>query len=192
MRHNGCMSFPLGSLLNSKDGAATSAANAPADKVYKRQAKRSVTTPPPRISPLRSPLWLLVGALLWCLAVLAMLTHDPADAAFSISGSRELTQNRVGAVGAWASDLLLFCFGYSAWWSPWSACGDGWRVWPGCCEESPRHPQRAGDRSRWGAWACCCWCPPAAHSNGRGFICGSPICPVTPAVCWATALGHSV
>ena len=28
MRHNGCMSFPLGSLLNNKDGAASATANA--------------------------------------------------------------------------------------------------------------------------------------------------------------------
>ena len=118
MRDNGGMSFPLGSLLNGKDGAAAATANAPVDKVYKRQAKKQAAAPPPRVSPLRSPLWLLVGAMLWCLAVLAMLTHDPADAAFSISGSRELTHNRVGALGAWLSDLLLFCFGYSAWWLP--------------------------------------------------------------------------
>ena len=118
MRHNGCMSFPLGSLLNNKDGAAAATANAPADKVYKRQAKKPVAAAPPRVNPLRTPVWLLIGALLWCLLLLAMLTHDPADAAFSISGSRELTHNRVGALGAWASDLLLFCFGYSAWWLP--------------------------------------------------------------------------
>ena len=125
MRHNGAMSFPLGSLSNGKDGAATAAAGAPTDKVYKRQSKKPVAAPPPRVSPLASPLWLLVGALLWCLAVLAMLTHDSADAAFSISGSRELTHNRVGALGAWLSDLLFFCFGYSAWWLPLA----GLRLW---------------------------------------------------------------
>jgi S-DNA-T family DNA segregation ATPase FtsK/SpoIIIE len=118
MRHNGAMSFPLGSLLNGKDGAAAANAGAPAEKVYKRQARRSQPALPPRVSPLRSPLWLLVGALLWFLVVLAMLTHDPADAAFSISGSHALTHNRVGALGAWVSDLLFFCFGYSAWWLP--------------------------------------------------------------------------
>ena len=124
MRHNGGMSFPLGSLLGGKEAEAAPAS----DKVYKRQAnKKAAALPPPRSNPLRTPLWLIVGALLWILIVLAMLTHDPADAAFSISGSRELYGNRVGALGAWISDLLLFGFGYSAWWLPLV----GLRLWLG-------------------------------------------------------------
>ena len=114
------MSFPLVSLLSGKDGAATPAA----DKVYKRQAKKPVAELPPA-NPLRTPVWLLLGALLWALVVLALFTHNPTDAAFSISGSHELTHNRVGALGAWISDLLLFCFGYSAWWLP----AAGLRLW---------------------------------------------------------------
>src|SRR6218665_1056470 len=107
------MSFPLGSLLGGKDADAAPAAS---NKVYKRQAKKAASEPPPRGNPLRTPLWLIIGGLLWCLVALAMVTHDPADASFSISGSRALYGNRVGAVGAWISDLLLFGFGYSSWW----------------------------------------------------------------------------
>lgn len=111
------MSFPLGSMLGGADGDAPAAAdNKPADKVYKRQNKKAAAPPPVRSNPLRTPLWLAVGALLWGLVLLAMLTHDRADAAFSISGSRALYANKVGALGAWISDLLLFTFGYSAWW----------------------------------------------------------------------------
>ncbi len=110
------MSFPLGSLRG--DDGYTAVAP-PAEKVYKRQARKAAAAAlPPRANPLRTPLWLVVGAVLWCLVVLAMATRDPADAAFSSSGSRELYGNRVGALGAWLSDLLLFCFGYSAWWLP--------------------------------------------------------------------------
>ncbi|MDM4765455.1 DNA translocase FtsK [Pelomonas sp. SE-A7] len=65
---------------------------------------------------MRTPLWLILGAFAWFLVLLALVSHDKADAAFSISGSRELYANRLGALGAWISDLLLFCFGYSAWW----------------------------------------------------------------------------
>ena len=112
------MSFPLGSLRGDA-GNVDDIPAAPPEKVYKRQSRKAAATaPPPRGNPLRTPLWLVVGAALWCLVVLAMLTHDRADAAFSSSGSRELYGNRVGAVGAWISDLLLFSFGYSAWWLP--------------------------------------------------------------------------
>ncbi|MEJ6004497.1 DNA translocase FtsK 4TM domain-containing protein [Paucibacter sp. AS339] len=103
------MSFPLASLLRGDESGAS-------DKVYKRQGKKAAPPPPAKHNPLRTPIWLLLGGLLWCLVVLALLTHDRGDAAFSISGGRELYGNRFGAVGAWISDLLLFGFGYSAWW----------------------------------------------------------------------------
>ena len=103
------MSFPLGSLTGAED-------TAPADKVYKRQSKKAKPAPAPASSSLRTPLWLVLGGLVWCLVLLALLTHDPSDAAFSIAGSKEQVSNRVGTLGAWVSDLLLFGFGYSAWW----------------------------------------------------------------------------
>src|ERR1700712_2413646 len=110
------MSFPLGS-LRGDDGDTAIAP--PAEKVHKRQSRKAAAAvQPPRGNPLRTPLWLIVGAVVWCLAVLAMVPPDPSDSAFSSSGSRELYGNRVGALGAWLSDLLLFCFGYSAWWLP--------------------------------------------------------------------------
>jgi len=123
--HNAGMSFPLGSLLSGGEGKPAAADKT--DKVYKRQARKAAAPLPARGNPLRTPLWLIVGGLVWCLVVLAMLTHDRADAAFSISGSRDLYGNRVGALGAWISDLLLFAFGYSAWWLPLI----GLRLWLG-------------------------------------------------------------
>jgi DNA segregation ATPase FtsK/SpoIIIE, S-DNA-T family len=117
--HNGGMSFPLGSLLGEDAAAAP-------DKVYKRQSKKAAPVPVPA-STSRTPLWLALGALAWGLSLLALLSHDRADAAFSISGSRELYGNWVGALGAWVSDLLLFVFGYSAWW----LMLVGLRVWLG-------------------------------------------------------------
>ena len=91
------MSFPLGSL---GADAAASGAPAPAGAVprWRRQAA------------------LIVGALAWLLFVLAMATHDAADAAFSTSGTGEALRNKVGLVGARLSDLALFTAGFSAWW----------------------------------------------------------------------------
>ena len=106
------MSFP-GSLLGGGDDAAPSERPAPARKSKKAAAAAPPPTPP---SPLRTPLWLLLGALAWCLVLLAMVSHDRADAAFSTAGNGLPTHNRVGALGAWISDLMLFGFGYSCWW----------------------------------------------------------------------------
>ncbi|WP_083748981.1 DNA translocase FtsK [Pelomonas sp. KK5] len=109
------MSFPLSSIGEDGDTVVPP----PPEKVYKRQSRKAaVQAPPSRGNPLRTPLWLIIGAVLWCLLVLAMATHDGRDAAFSSSGSRELYGNKVGALGAWVSDLLLFTFGYSCWWLP--------------------------------------------------------------------------
>ncbi|MBB5206408.1 S-DNA-T family DNA segregation ATPase FtsK/SpoIIIE [Inhella inkyongensis] len=64
----------------------------------------------------RTPIWLVLGALVWILLVLALLSHDAQDSAYSIATERSLPLNRLGVVGAWLSDLLLFGLGFSAWW----------------------------------------------------------------------------
>ena len=61
-------------------------------------------------------LWLVVIAALWLLLVLALITHQATDPGFSTSGAGALVQNKAGRIGAWASDLSFFAFGYSVWW----------------------------------------------------------------------------
>lgn len=91
------MSFPLGSL--GADGAAVAAAGTGgAASAWRRKAL------------------LIAGALAWLLFVLAMVTHEAGDAAFSTSGTGEPLRNKVGLLGARVSDLVLFLFGFSAWW----------------------------------------------------------------------------
>ncbi|MEO5733883.1 MAG: DNA translocase FtsK 4TM domain-containing protein [Rubrivivax sp.] len=97
------MSFPLGSLRG--DGAAAAVrtdASAPA-------------------APSDTPRWrlqamLLIGALAGLLFLLAMFTHDVADAGYSTSGTGGPLHNAAGLLGARASDMVLFLFGFSAWW----------------------------------------------------------------------------
>ena len=91
------MTFPLGSL-----GAATG-----------RLGPAGTTRARPRG---RRGLVLLAAAAAWLLFVLALLTHSAADPAFSTSGMGGPVHNRAGALGAWAADLALFLFGFSAWW----------------------------------------------------------------------------
>jgi S-DNA-T family DNA segregation ATPase FtsK/SpoIIIE len=92
------MTFPLGSIQS--DRAATAGVPAPAG-------------PAPRW---KLQLLVVCGGALWLLWVLALLTHDAGDAAFSTSGSGAPVANRIGVAGAWVSDLSYVLFGYSVWW----------------------------------------------------------------------------
>ncbi|MBE7418979.1 MAG: DNA translocase FtsK 4TM domain-containing protein [Ideonella sp.] len=93
------MTFPLGSL---GAGAAAARTAKPAGPAARWLAKAA----------------LVAGAVLWLLLLLALLTHDPSDAAFSTSGDGDALHNKAGQLGAWVSDVVLFLFGYSAWWLP--------------------------------------------------------------------------
>jgi S-DNA-T family DNA segregation ATPase FtsK/SpoIIIE len=93
------MTFPLGSLASGGNAAANARASSPAGRW-------------------RIKLALVAGAVLWLLVLLALMTHDPSDAAFSTTGSGAPLHNKAGQLGAWVSDLLLFLFGYSTWWLP--------------------------------------------------------------------------
>ena len=97
------MSFPLGS-LRGDGGAAMAAQPAAADGLAS--------------IPLRRQLWLFAGAVLWLLAMLALVTHSSADAGFSTSGNGQPIANKAGLVGAWAADFAFFMLGHSVWWLP--------------------------------------------------------------------------
>ncbi|MFN7694929.1 MAG: DNA translocase FtsK [Burkholderiales bacterium] len=92
---------------------------------------------------LASPLALLVGVVLLALVATALLSHDARDSAFSMATERSLPLNRLGVLGAWLSDLLLFSLGFSAWWL-WLV---GFRHWLGLLadvwREQPREPSPA-------------------------------------------------
>ncbi|MBL0727758.1 DNA translocase FtsK [Piscinibacter sp. HJYY11] len=102
------MTFPLGS-LRPDGGSAASAAG-----TYTRDGAPAA----PPITPvgLRARFGVLVGGVLWLLALIALASHNPADAAFSTSGSNAVPLNKVGALGARFSDIAFVLFGYSAWW----------------------------------------------------------------------------
>ena len=123
------MSFPLGS-LGGEAGAASVAAPAVAP-AWRRQAL------------------LLLAALAWVLFVLAMLTRDAADPAFSTSGTGEALRNRAGLLGARVADLALFLFGFSAWWLVPVAL----RAWLSALARQLRAAQAAPAPPRWLFWA---------------------------------------
>jgi len=65
---------------------------------------------------LRESRWLLLVAVALYL-ILVLYGYDRADSAWSHSASSDIkTHNPGGLVGAWLADLLLYVFGFSAWW----------------------------------------------------------------------------
>ena len=71
------------------------------------------TTEPPN---LRQRLRLLLACAAWGALTLALLSRRADDPGFSTSGSGGPIANWLGAPGAWAADVLLVAFGFSAWW----------------------------------------------------------------------------
>ncbi|MDR1646843.1 MAG: DNA translocase FtsK 4TM domain-containing protein [Zoogloeaceae bacterium] len=64
---------------------------------------------------LRESRWLLAGGLALYLA-LALWGFNLADPGWSRAVDTENLHNPAGVIGAWLSDILLFLFGFSAWW----------------------------------------------------------------------------
>ncbi|MES2100802.1 MAG: DNA translocase FtsK 4TM domain-containing protein [Pseudomonadota bacterium] len=129
------MTFPLGS-LRSDNGASNSFM--PAGAASRRDASRAPAAPH-QPAGWRAQLGLLVTGVLWLLAVLALVTHNAGDAAFSTSGTAAVTLNKAGALGAWFSDLAYFTFGYSVWW----AAAVSLRAWLGTLARVLRGDQAA-------------------------------------------------
>jgi len=98
------------------------------------------------VALLRESRWLLlVGVALYFILILN--GYDRADTAWSHSSDGMAIHNPGGTVGAWLSDLLLYVFGFSAWW---------WvvlmlqRVWAGY--RSIRADSLFGERALWVVW----------------------------------------
>lgn len=64
---------------------------------------------------IRESRWLLLAAVAAYL-VLIFAGYDRADPAWSHSASDAIIRNPGGVFGAWLSDVLLYVFGFSAWW----------------------------------------------------------------------------
>jgi S-DNA-T family DNA segregation ATPase FtsK/SpoIIIE len=125
------MTFPLGTLRGDGPTAAAGAVSAPIGW--------------------RAPFGLLLGAVVWLLAVLALATHSAADAAFSTSGLGTGRHNAAGAFGAWFSDLAFVTFGWSVWWAVLVAL----RSWLGALARSLRGehaPAQPLHRPAWAFW----------------------------------------
>ena len=93
---------------------------------------------------MRESWWLVVvAAFIWLALILA--TYTKTDQGWSYSGTGAPIGNKGGVAGAWLADLLLYLFGFSAWWWVVARHRAGRRRLP------PHRPSRARDRSSAGA-----------------------------------------
>jgi len=101
------MTFPLGTI---RSDSATPG-------IYTRSGRaKKPPAPAPQAPRWRVQLILVFSGVAWLLAVLALLTHNAGDAAWTTSGTNAATGNWVGYLGARFSDLALFLLGFSSWW----------------------------------------------------------------------------
>jgi len=70
---------------------------------------------------------LLVSGVVLLLCLLALLSYQPTDPAWTTSGQGQTVRNWIGRAGAVMADLAFFCLGYSAWWCL-AAAGRAWLV----------------------------------------------------------------
>ncbi len=85
------------------------------------------------VALLRESRWLLLTAVAMYL-ILILFGYDRNDPAWSHSASGAATHNPGGVFGAWLADVLLYVFGFSAWW--WTVFLIQ-RVWTGYRRMSP-------------------------------------------------------
>ncbi len=123
------MTYPLGS-LNDEPGAGR--AERPSTKSNRRDDAAAslrltgrlhrppvTTTIEPEVpveTTFRFQVALLLGGIALFLALLALMSHDRLDPAFTTSGQHLEPANWVGALGAWGSDLAYALLGQSCWW----------------------------------------------------------------------------
>jgi S-DNA-T family DNA segregation ATPase FtsK/SpoIIIE len=78
-------------------------------------SRRQVATPK-NIRLIREAWWLVLVVIGVYLAAI-LFTYYPNDPSWSHSASdNAVVHNAGGAIGAWVSDMLLYLFGFSAWW----------------------------------------------------------------------------
>lgn len=81
-----------------------------------RNTSSTTTVLPSRISALlREARWLVFATLAAWLA-LVLASYHPADPGWSHATVVSHIHNHGGSLGAWMSDMLLYLFGFSAWW----------------------------------------------------------------------------
>jgi S-DNA-T family DNA segregation ATPase FtsK/SpoIIIE len=142
------MTFPLGSLRSDAQGSTGPgvASNS------RLEGGKVAAEAGPGVPGWRTQLGLLLGAVVWLLAVLALATHHADDTAFSTSGLAATPLNKAGVFGAWFSDLAYFALGYSIWWAVLVALRAGLATFAALLRGEAGHARLSGPLPRWLFW----------------------------------------
>ncbi len=93
--------------------------SSPTTSSYKRTATERPPLPNRLVRLLSEARWFVLAAL-GLYFVLILISYSKADPGWSHSNPVPKVANLGGSAGAWLSDLLLYIFGFSAWW--WCVC----------------------------------------------------------------------
>ena len=109
---------------------------------------KSQPLPSRLVALLRESRWLLFAAAA-LYVIIILYGYDRNDPAWSHSSSTAAAHNPGGVFGAWLADLLLYVFGFSAWWLIVLLLQ---RVWLGYRGISAAEPPEAGIFDRRALW----------------------------------------
>ena len=70
----------------------------------------------PRVAALLRESWMLLAIGATCYLALILATFRASDPGWSHQATASVVNNAGGDVGAYIADLLLYLFGFSAWW----------------------------------------------------------------------------
>ncbi|MCW5624614.1 MAG: DNA translocase FtsK 4TM domain-containing protein [Burkholderiales bacterium] len=85
---------------------------------FRRRTDKLAPEPlPPRVATLMREAWWLAFAGAGAYLALILFTFHPSDPGWSHDVSESVIRNSGGAFGAWLADVLLYVFGFSAWWT---------------------------------------------------------------------------
>ena len=71
---------------------------------------------PSGLSRFAQEIGLVFGAAILLFWLVALLSHSPADPAWSTSGTAGQVHNWGGKLGAWVADVSYYLLGFSVWW----------------------------------------------------------------------------
>ncbi|SFB90221.1 DNA translocase FtsK [Massilia yuzhufengensis] len=139
----------------SKNSQASQAS--PSGYTRTAQSTRARQPLPGRLSRLLSEARWIAMAVAFLYFVLILLSYNKGDPGWSHANAVPKIANLGGRAGAWLSDLLLFIFGFSAWW--WGVVflrgvWKGWRRLTDRLDPSDEEPAHAGEMYvRWTGFA---------------------------------------
>ncbi|GAB3251005.1 DNA translocase FtsK [Chitinimonas naiadis] len=78
--------------------------------------KRDSTPLPPQFAAVLRESWWLAAVVAGIYLVIILASYSAADPGWSHAATQVAIRNKGGAFGAWLADVLLYLFGFSAWW----------------------------------------------------------------------------